>query len=153
MIRSRFVVSRRGWLRTGLGLGGLMLLPQARACEFFTETLRVTHPYCHASQPGSTEAVVCMKFDEVQRRDRLVGVQTPVAEGAEIAGKLARPGVDFEIPQGEETWLHERGTWLRLTGLRQPLHLGRAYPLQLDFEHGGTVLAQLTVDFPSLRFS
>ena len=83
---------------------------------------------------------------------RLVGVLTPVARGADIAGALARPNVDFEIPAGQETWLHEHGTWLRLTGLRNPLGIGRAYPLQLEFEHGGTVLAQLTVDVPTLRF-
>lgn len=144
--------SRRDWLRLGLGLGGLALLPAARACEFYTDTLRVTHPYCHATEPGAAEAVVCMKFDEVSRSDRLVGVSTPVARSAEISGALARPVVDFEIPAGEETWLHERGTWLRLTGLRHPLPVGRAYPLQLDFEHGGTVLATLTVDYPALRF-
>lgn len=152
MPSSRIPVSRRGWLCAGLGLCGLGLLPRAQACEFYTDTLRVTHPYCHAVEPGVHEAVVCMKFDEVRRRDRLIGVHTPVAEAAEIAGALARPTVDFEIPEGEETWLHERGTWLRLTGLRAPLSLGRAYALQLDFQHGGTVLAQLTVDYPSLRF-
>jgi copper(I)-binding protein len=145
-------LSRRGWLRVGLGVSGLCLLPSARACEFFAGTLRVTHPYCHATEPGASEAVVGMKFDEVTRADRLVGAQTPVARGAEIAGALARPNVDFEIPAGEETWLHERSTWLRLTGLRGPLGVGRAYPLQLDFEHGGTVLAELTVDYPALRF-
>lgn len=145
-------LARRGWLRAGLGLTALCLLPPARACEFFADTLRVTHPYCHATPAGAEEAVVCMKFDEVQRTDRLVGVKTPVALGADIAGMRARPRVDFEIPAGEETWLHERSTWLRLTALQRPLEVGRAYPLQLEFEHGGTVLAQLTVDFPPLRF-
>lgn len=144
--------TRRDWLRLGLGLGGLGLLPAARACEFHTDTLRVTHPYCHATGPSVSEAVVCMKFDEVSRSDRLVGVTTPVAREADIAGLLARPVVDFEIPAGEETWLHEHGTWLRLTGLRHPLHVGRTYPLQLDFAHGGTALATLTVDYPALRF-
>ena len=145
-------LTRHRLLRLGAGLGGLGLLPSAMACEFYTDTLRVTHPYCHAVEPGVTEAVVAMKFDEVSRSDRLVGASTPVAQGADIAGLLARPSVDFDIPAGEETWLHERGTWLRLTGLRHPLAIGRAYPLQLDFEHGGTVLAELTVDYPALRF-
>ena len=144
--------SRRAWLRLGLGMSGLLLLPRAQACEFNADTLRITHPYCHATEPGATEAMVCMKFDEVTRSDRLVGVLTPVARGADIAGALARPNVDFEIPAGQETWLHEHSTWLRLTGLRNPLGVGRAYPLQLEFEHGGTVLAQLTVDVPTLRF-
>ncbi|MDT7838917.1 copper chaperone PCu(A)C [Aquabacterium sp. OR-4] len=147
LIRRRMLLQR-----SALGLGAALLPPLARACEFQAETLRVTHPYCHATEPGSTEAVVCMKFDEVIRSDRLVGASTPVARGADVAGALARPTVDFEIPEGQETWLHERGTWLRLTGLRGPLGVGRTYPLTLEFEHGGTLLAQLTVDFPVLRF-
>lgn len=147
------LIHRRNFLqRSVLGLGAALGVPHARACEFQADTLRVTHPYCHATEPGSTEAVVCMKFDEVTRSDRLVGVRTPVASGADVAGAMARPTVDFEIPEGQETWLHERGTWLRLTGLRGPLGIGRAYPLTLEFEHGGTVLAQLTVDYPTLRF-
>lgn len=144
--------ARRHWLRGALGLAGCGLLPKARACEFYTSTLRVTHPYCRATEPGEHEAMVCMRFDEVSRSDRLVAVHTPVASGAEMAGALARPRVDFAIPEGQETWLDEHGTWLRLTGVKAALGLGRAYPLQLDFEHGGPVLAQLTVDFPRMRF-
>lgn len=149
----KHLLSRRRLLRGAMSLSAAgLLLPRAQACEFQASTLRVTHPYCHATEPGSTVAVVGMKFDEVTRTDRLVGVSTPVASGADVGGELARPEVDFEIPEGQETWLHERGTWLRLTGLRGPLGVGRAYPLTLEFEYGGTVIAQLTVDYPALRF-
>ncbi|MEK8050019.1 copper chaperone PCu(A)C [Ideonella sp. DXS22W] len=143
---------RRQCLRAALGLGAAGLLPSARACEFFAPTLRIFHPWTRATAEGADEAVVSMKFDGVQRADRLVGVQTPVALHADIAGALARPVVDFAIPAGRDSELAEGGTWLRLSGLQMPLHVGRAYPLTLQFEHGGEVPAQLSIDFPSFRF-
>eukprot|EP01036_Dinobryon_divergens_P052327 gene52326-69990_t len=47
--------------------------------------------------------MVGLQFDEVQQADRLIGVQTMVADGAEIAG-AGKPGeLDFEIPAGRTT--------------------------------------------------
>lgn len=143
---------RRHCLRAALGLATIGLLPQARACEFFTPTLRVYHPWTRASAEGADEAIVSMKFDEVRQADRLIGVRTPVARHADIGGALARPLVDFAIPEGRDSELAEGATWLRLSGLETPLYVGRAYPLTLVFEQGGTVPAQLSIDFPSFRF-
>lgn len=137
----------RGGLQAGLSLGLLGLLPQARACEYFGPNLRITHPYTRATQPGETSIAVTMKFDEVTQADRLIGVQTPVAEGAEIGGLLARPTVDFVIPEGEETWLREDRTYLRLVGLKHPLQVARTYPMTLVFERGGPVPATLNIDY------
>ncbi|MBQ1762636.1 MAG: copper chaperone PCu(A)C [Aquincola sp.] len=134
-------------LQAGLSLGLAGLLPQARACEYFSPNLRITHPYTRATQPGETSIAVTMKFDEVTRADRLIGVQTPVAEGAEIGGELARPSVDFVIPEGEETWLREDRSFLRLVGLKHPLEVARTYPMTLVFEHGGPVPATLNIDY------
>lgn len=150
---------RRQLLRAALGLGGLACLPQARACEFFSPNLRITHPWTCASEPGASTAVVCMRFDEVLEDDRLVGVETPLATGAQLAF-AARPGMapapaaelPFDIPAGRETLLSDKGTHLLLTGLTQPLFVGRAYPMTLRFARGGEVPAQLTVDYPSFRF-
>lgn len=150
---------RRQLLRAAMGLGGLACLPQARACEFFSPTLRVFHPWTCASEPEASTAVVCMLFDQVLEDDRLVGVQTPLATGAQLAS-AAQPGVaaapaatlPLDIPAGRETRLSDKGTHLLLTGLTQPLHVGRAYPMTLHFARGGEVPAQLTVDYPSFRF-
>lgn len=142
-------IHRRGVLRTGLALGATLLLPTARACEFFTSTLRVTHPWVRASAAGATSAIVSMKFDEVIQADRLIRVETPVAAAAEMGGVAARPGVDYFIPQGQESALSETGTYLRLLGLKHPLEVGREYPLILVFEKGGVVEASLSVDFDS----
>jgi copper(I)-binding protein len=134
-------------LQSGLALGLTLVLPSARACEYFSPTLRVTHPWARASAPGASTAVVSMRFDEVSQDDRLVGVQTPVASGAEFAGPGAEPGLDLPIPSGRETLLSETGLHLRLTGLQLPLEVGRSYPLKLTFERGGVVNATLNIDY------
>lgn len=143
---------RRLLLRAGLGglVSPLALLGgRAQACEFWTPTLRVIHPWTHATGDDATTALVCMRFDEVRQDDRLVGVDTPVATGAELTGlgADAGPGINFAIPQGRETQLSQGGTCLRLLGLTMPLEVGRAYPMRLVFDRGGVLNADLTVDF------
>jgi copper(I)-binding protein len=135
----------------GLGVGISLVLRPARACEYFASTLRVMHPWTRATADGAGTAVVCMKFDEVSRDDRLIGVETPVAERAEMGGPQAGMPVSVPIPAGQETWLHEAGTHVRLAGLKFPLEMGRAYPLKLVFEQGGVINATLNVDY--VRFS
>lgn len=138
---------RRTLLRAGLaGALGASITP-ARACEFFSSTMRIVHPWTRQSADGAESAVVCMQFEDVSRDDRLVAVRTPVAKAAEMGGALARPNVDFAIPGGMPSALSERGTFVRLTGLLMPLDTGRAYPLTLVFEHGGEAQGLLTVDF------
>ena len=142
---------RRLMLQSGLALGALIWLPRARSCEIMTSTLRVTHPWSRATAPGDDTAVLCMKFDEVTESDRLVRVHTPVASDAEMGGKDAKPGVDFAIPAGQETYLDDTGTYVRLLGLKFPLLPGRSYPLMLGFEKGGDTIATLSVDYPRFK--
>lgn len=142
---------RRGLLHAGLACGAALLLPSARACEFFAASLRVTHPWTRATAHDANTAVVCMKFDEVTLDDRLVGVTTPVASGAQMGGISAGPAVDFAIPAGRETLLSEEGTFVRLTGLKLPLEVGRQYPLRLVFAQGGIVESTLSVDYTRFK--
>lgn len=154
---SRFP-NRRLMLSAGLGLCAAGLLPRhARACEFFIPTLRIKHPWCRATAPDASTVVVSMRFDEVNTADQLIGVETMVATGAVLAepgdaGRVATRPLPFDIPAGQDSQLAEEGTHLLLTGLTQPLFVGRAYPMTLRFARGGEVPAQLTVDFPSFRF-
>ena len=138
---------RRAFLRAGVALSASFIVPPARACEYFTGTLRITHPWTRATLADATSAVLCMKFDEVNVSDRLIGVETPVAGGAELIVKNARAPLTVPIPQGEETVLSEEGTHIRLLGLKHPLFIGRSYPLALTFEKSGTVNATLNVDY------
>lgn len=141
------IVDRRTVLRAGVALCASLVVPQARACEYITSTLRITHPWTRATGSDITSAVVCMKFDEVTEADRLIGVETPVAAGAELVGEGVASGVDLLIPEGQEILLSEDGTHVRLVGLKHPLFMGRSYPLQLMFEKGGVVNTRLTVDY------
>lgn len=141
------MIDRRRLLTAGLAFGALFAAPRLKACEFFAETLRVTHPWTRVTAADAPFAVVSMRFDEVTAADRLIGVITPVASGAELGGPDGTRRLDFAIPEGRETRLGEDGLHLRLTGLRQPLELGRSYPMQLVFEKGGVINTQLSVDF------
>lgn len=142
---------RRRLLQTSFALGAALVLPRARACEFFTTSLRITHPWTRASAEGDRFAIVNMKFDEVTRADRLVGVETPVAESADMGGAQAGPKVDFFIPEGQNSALSESGTFLRLVDLKFPMLPGREFPLKLVFEQAGPVATTLTVDYARFK--
>jgi len=138
---------RRSLFHAGLaGALGACITP-ARACEFFSTTMRIVHPWTRETAEDAESAIVCMVFEDVSRDDRLIAVQTPVAKAAELGGELALPRVDFRIPGGVRSELSERGTYVRLTGLLMPLDTGRAYPLTLMFEHGGEAQGLLTVNY------
>jgi copper(I)-binding protein len=143
------ILHRRRLLGTIASLAAIAALPVARACEFDADTLTVTHPWTRVTAADAPFAVVCMKFGNVMRHDRLIGVVTPVAAGAELGGPDGVRPLAFDLLPGHAAELAENGVHLRLIGLRQPLELGRAYPMKLVFEHGGTVNAQLNVDFPA----
>ena len=150
-------LARRQLLRAGLAAGAMLALPSARACEFFARNLRITHPWTRASAPGATSAVVCMRFDEVTLSDRLIGVESPVAESAEMGGLtmggltmggVPVPGpVNLAIPADQLLTLTEAGPHIRLIGLRHELAVGREYPLTLVFERSGSVQTSLSVDY------
>jgi periplasmic copper chaperone A len=134
-------------------LTGLAMRP-SRACEFITDTLRVTHPSTRASAAGATSTLLNMRIDEVLLADRLIEVRTPIATGAELVSAPGRP-LDLEILPGSDLEFSDTGIQLRLTGLTVQLFTGRDYPLAIGFEHGGVVHARLIVDqamLPTFRF-
>ena len=138
---------RRHFLRLGLAGYALWGGPPARACEFFAAHFRITHPWTRASAPGETTAMVCLRIDEVTLSDRLIHVETPVAESAEMGG-IAVPGpVNLVIPADRVTQLSEAGPYIRLLGLRHALEVTREYPMDLVFERAGVVQARLSVDY------
>ncbi len=146
--------SRRGLLLALAGAGLGTLARPARACDFYSATMRIWHPWTRATRVDAETARLCMRFDEVQRDDRLISVVTPVAGGA----RLVRPDetepaqdLALDIPAGRELTLTEDGLHIELLDLQQPLQIGRSFPLQLGFLHGGTVNALLNVDYGSFR--
>lgn len=140
-------IDRRAAMRTGLVLALAPWAGSSRACEFYAPNFTLIHPWTRASRPDATSAIVSMKFQNVTRADRLIGVQTLVAESAELGGEGAGPRLDFPIPQGQDSELAETGVHLRLLGLKLPLEVARSYPMTLVFANAGEVRATLNVDF------
>jgi copper(I)-binding protein len=141
-------LTRRQLLQSGLALGSALALPQARACEFTSTTLRITHPWTRVTSEDARYAIVNMKIDQVLQADRLIGVETPVAGAAEIVGDPAgSKGLNLLIQQGQELQIGEAGIELRLLKLKQPLLMARTYPMTLIFEKGGVLQAELNVDY------
>lgn len=138
-------IARRLLLQSGMAAGASFVIPTARACEFFTTNLRIVTPWTRATRVGTTSALIGMTFDDVAQNDRLIGVETPVADRAEMVGPGVGPQVNFSIPQGRETVLGETGVVLKLVGLNTPMGIGRIYPITLTFEKGGVVTADLHV--------
>jgi hypothetical protein len=138
------LLPRRRVLAAGFALAA-GLPATSRACEFFCTSLRVVLPWTRATEAGDPWAILCMTFDDIRTDDRLVGVRTPVAAGAELHGAGPRRAVDLALPAGRTVVLDEDGVHLRLTGLAHPLGLGREYPLTLVFERAGELMADLDV--------
>jgi copper(I)-binding protein len=138
---------RREALLAALACGLAAAASRSQACDFFSTRLRIYKPWSRATDSRDRVAHVFMLFDEVAESDRLIGVETPVAEGADMVVSGVVERLDLAIPAGAETQLSEAGVFIRLTGLKHPLHLGREYPLSLIFKHGGRVEADLDIEF------
>lgn len=142
------LIQRRGVLRAGGVLSASLFgTTPARACEIVTGHLTIIHPWTRASAPGATSAIVCMTIQDVIQTDRLIGAQSPVAEGAELGGDGAHSALNFVIHEGQTSVLSEAGPHLRLVRLKFPLQVGRQYPLALEFAKAGLVQATLSVDY------
>ena len=137
-----------------IALGTTALARPAAACDFFSSHLRIWHPWTRATRVDAETAKLCMRFDEVNRTDRLIGVETPVAGGVRLAGPGAPEGgagLSLLIREGQELTLTEDGLHLELLDLQQPLQIGRSYPLRLVFEAAEPVNALLNVDYGGLH--
>lgn len=140
-------VRRRAAFQVSLGLGLAWLLPHARACEFVSSNLRITHPSTRATAPGEDSAVLNMRIDQIAVDDRLVAVETPVARGALLAAPGQPPGLHLALPAGAEVAFGDGQALLRLVDLTQPLEATCAYPLRLVFARSEAIDAVLNIDF------
>lgn len=144
---------RRHCLQALLAAGAVAAWPRrARACEVIASTLRITHPWTRGTAPGATEAPLFVRFDEVRLSDRLIGLSTPIAAGARLSDAAPGTPLDLPIPRGSVVDLAENGRHIVLTGLTRPVRFGLAFGLEFLFEQAGPVQADLSVDFPALRF-
>lgn len=147
-------LTRRRLLLAAAAAGITPWAGPASACEFYSSRMRIWHPWTRATRVDADTAKVCMRFDEIQLADRLVGLETPVAAGARLAGPGAPAGatrLDLAMQPGQDLTLSEDGLHIELLDLQQPLQVGRSFPLRLVFASGDSVNALLNVDYAGLR--
>ncbi len=95
------------------------------------------------SVPGQKSATVMLNLT-VTKAGYLLSLSSPAAESGEIQGVVMRQGrlqtgtVDsMKLPAHSTTLFGERGVYLTLVGLKQPLTVGDKVPLTLVVEAGG----------------
>lgn|SRR5512135_170387 len=95
------------------------------------------------SVPGQQSATVMLNLS-VTKAARLLSISSPVAKSGEIQSVVMRHGkpqtgvVDsLKLPAHSTTTFGERGMYLSLVGLKQPLNAGDHVPLSLVVETGG----------------
>ncbi len=142
-------------LRCALALWALSLASPALAAPPLAEGPSVQEPYARATPPAARTGAVYLTLRGGAEADRLIGVESPRAERAEIHATLKSPeGVmrmtglaeGLPLPAGGTAVLAPGGTHLMLIGLKAPLKAGGKAPLTLIFESG----ARLEVEAPIL---
>jgi copper(I)-binding protein len=118
--------------------------PQTDAHEYYGKSFTLIHPWAEPSEPHAQSADVFMHFEGVEQPDRLVGASSSLATNVELRGPDGNPAPEG-IAVGPETSLQPGGAHLVLTGLKQPLELGRSYPLTLDFDKSGTMHVMISI--------
>lgn len=124
------------------------------AHEYALKSLRIDHPFARATPPGAKTGGVFVTVENTgTQSDRLIGVSSPVAGGADLhemkvdAGVMKMRGVAaLEVKPGETLELKPGGYHVMLSELRQPLKLGDKFPLTLRFENAGAVEVSVWVE-------
>lgn len=113
----------------------------------------VTQVWSRAMPPSApTGAVYFTLRNPGDKPDRLVGVQTPRAEKAELhthvhKGEVMRmERIDtVDVPAGGEVSFKPGGNHVMLFKLSEPLVAGEQFPLTLIFENAGEVTVEVSI--------
>ncbi len=119
----------------------LLMVPQA----FAARDVIVDKVWMRESVPGQTAATVQLNL-YVTRDATLLGVSSPLAASGEMRHVMKRGGKmqqrtlrDLKLAAHSNTLFGERGLYLMLTGLKQPLNVGDHVPVTLELSVGGKV--------------
>ena len=129
---------------------------RAQAHSYAEEGFTVLHPWCEVATAGTTDLVVLLRIVEVNRADRFLGAETPVASRMLLQIPPRRP---FDPPEasapgaptglalhpGRDIIFTHFGPHLLIERVLTDLHFGREYPLTLQFELAGRVEAALII--------
>jgi copper(I)-binding protein len=133
---------------------GLLLTVAAAGLAWGADGPRVEDAWARATIGRSQVSVAYMTVASPVA-DRLVAVETPVAERAELHthrmksdGTMEMRGVDaIALKPGESVVLKPNGEYhVMLMGLKQPLKQGESFPMTFVFERGGRREATVRVE-------
>lgn len=101
------------------------------------------HPGVEPKREGLT-ALYMVIHNDGREADRLIGVETEVAQTAELHRTTVNGGVkrmelvpSIDLPAGGRVALEPGGYHVMLIGLRRPLRAGGRFPVTLVFERAG----------------
>ena len=102
-----------------------------------------------------TTAAYMMLHNYSKQDDRIIGIETPVAEVVEIHASEMSNGTmkmvkldDVTVPAKGYVMFEPVGYHIMLINLKQPLKVGEMVPLTLIFEDHGRINMQLPVSHP-----
>ncbi len=131
-----------------------LLAGAVHAADYRAGAINITAPHARPTVPGQPGAAAYLTLENTgASADRLVGVSSPVAQSAEIHtmrmdGDVMRMREVGELPLAPAARVEMKpgmGYHIMLTGLKQPLQEGAAFPLTLTFEKGGKVEVTVAV--------
>lgn len=145
-------------------LGLALLSPFTVSSAAFAEDVRIgslliAKPWARASiGTGRPAAAYFTITNEGQDDDRVIGLETPLAETAKVHATVNDGGVmkmlaveDLTIEPGETLALKPGGLHVMLIGLREPLNEGGFFPLTVAFEKAGSTTLQVPVAGPGAK--
>ncbi|MEX0810038.1 MAG: copper chaperone PCu(A)C [Dongiaceae bacterium] len=116
--------------------------------------LQIIHPWARATVPSAKNGAIYVAIsNEGDTADRLIAVETPMAERAELHTVLMEDGVAkmrpleaLDLLPGETALLEPGGIHIMLFGLKGPLVEGETLALTLTFEKAGAIDIELTIE-------
>jgi periplasmic copper chaperone A len=136
-----------------ISLAAAIFLPSiTMAHEYYTASFVIVHPWTAPSGPDEKDAVIYMKFDEISANDKLISATSQFAERAELHEAIPAEGVakskklkEIAIEKNSSIELHDKGSYIKLIGLKQKFEFGRSYPMTLVFEKSGPVPVMISI--------
>lgn len=121
------------------------------------KAIAVEAPWVREAPPGARVLGAYMTLvNGSDQADRLLSVSSPLAGEVEIHRMTVKNGMmDMEpisfltVPARGEVKLQPGGLHLMIYGMKRDLKEGDRLPMELKFEHAGTI----TVDFPVRKFT
>lgn len=151
---ARLPMSKRRFLAP-LAAFALLMAPVAQAHEYTLGELMIGHPWSRATVPGvKVGGGYLTIMNHGSQPDRLVSVQVPFAERAEIHESSVEDGVakmreiegGVAIAPGATVAFEPGGKHLMFIGLKQALTKGEKLKGELVFEKAGKVEVDFNVE-------